>query len=106
MNSIGIFIAAAFFELAGCFAFWAWLRLGKSFLFSFAGVLSLTMFAYLLTKAPTAFAGRAYAAYGGIYVAASVAWLMLIERAYPDLWDVIGVLFCLAGACIILFAPR
>lgn len=101
-----IYIAAAFAEIAGCFTFWAWARLGKSPLWLFPGVLALIAFAWLLTLVPTAAAGRAYAAYGGVYIAASLTWLWAVEGMRPDRWDVLGAAICLAGAAIILFAPR
>ena len=67
------YIGAAIAEIAGCFAFWAWLRQGASPFIALVGVGSLVGFAMALTRADTAFAGRAYAAYGGIYIAASLA---------------------------------
>ena len=106
MHSIAAYAGAAIAEIAGCFAFWAWLRLGKSGLWIVPGILSLIVFAWLLTKVESDFAGRAYAAYGGIYIAASLGWLWLIEGKMPDRWDMTGVAVCLIGAGIILFAPR
>lgn len=106
MHSIAAYAGAAIAEIAGCFAFWAWLRLGKSMLWIVPGILSLIVFAWLLTKVESDFAGRAYAAYGGIYIAASLGWLWLIEGKMPDRWDMTGVAVCLVGAGIILFAPR
>lgn len=106
MVSILAFIAAAVAEIAGCFAFWAWLRLGKSMLWLLPGTASLILFAYFLTFAEVTAAGRAYAAYGGIYIAASLAWLWLVEGTRPDRWDTIGAAVCLLGAAIILFVPR
>lgn len=106
MHSIAAYAGAAIAEIAGCFAFWAWLRLGKSAFWIVPGILSLIVFAWLLTKVESDFAGRAYAAYGGIYIAASVGWLWLIEGKMPDRWDMTGVVVCLVGAGIILFAPR
>jgi small multidrug resistance family-3 protein len=44
--------------------------------------------------------------YGGVYIAASLLWLWLIEGARPDRWDLIGALICLGGAALILFGPR
>jgi small multidrug resistance family-3 protein len=70
------------------------------------GVLALIAFAYLLTLVDTIAAGRAYAAYGGIYIAASVFWLWGIEGVRPDRWDITGSVICLAGAAIILLGPR
>ena len=78
--SLLIFLGAAFFEIAGCFAFWAWVRLGKSVLWLLPGGISLLIFAWLLTFVDSEAAGRTYAAYGGIYVLASLLWLWLVER--------------------------
>ena len=106
MKSVAIYIAAAIAEIAGCFAFWAWLRLGKSGLWVFPGLVALALFAFLLTKVDSLFAGRAYAAYGGIYIAASLGWLWAVEGARPDRWDAAGAVICLIGAAVILFGPR
>ncbi len=96
------FVTAAAAEIAGCFAFWAWLRLGKSPLWLLPGVLALVLFAYLLTRVDAPFAGRTYAAYGGIYIVASLAWLWLVEGAVPDRYDAPGAVLCLAGPAIIM----
>lgn len=106
MMSVLVYTAAALAEIAGCFAFWAWLRLGKSVLWLVPGVASLILFAFLLTRVDAAFAGRAYAAYGGIYIASSLLWLWLAEGVRPDRWDVIGAAACLTGAALILWGPR
>lgn len=101
-----IYIAAALAEIGGCFAFWAWLRLGKSIWWLAPGVVSLVLFAYLLTLVPSDAAGRAYAAYGGVYIAASLMWLWAMEDVRPDRWDIAGATLCLIGAAVILFGPR
>ncbi|BBK31193.1 small multidrug resistance family-3 protein [Stella humosa] len=106
MRSFIVFGGAAAAEIAGCFAFWAWLRLGASPWWLLPGAASLGLFACLLTLVESDHAGRAYAAYGGIYILASVLWLWLAEGSRPDRWDVIGAAICLAGAAIILFGPR
>jgi len=106
LHAFAIYAAAALAEIAGCFAFWAWLRLDRSVLWLIPGLASLALFAYLLTKIDVAFAGRAYAAYGGVYIAASLLWLWLFEGTRPDRWDLAGALACLVGAGIILFGPR
>ncbi len=98
--------AAAAAEIAGCFAFWAWLRLGKSALWAVPGTLSLIVFAVLLTRTDAAFAGRAFATYGGVYIAASLVWLWAVEGIRPDRFDLIGAALCLGGAAIILFGRR
>ena len=101
-----IYIAAAVAEIAGCFGFWAWLRLGKSGWWLAPALLSLALFAYLLTLVDTPTAGRAFAAYGGVYIAASLTWMWLAERAAPDRYDLAGAAMCLIGAAIIVAAPR
>jgi len=106
MPSFLIYIAAAVAEIGGCFAFWAWLRLGRSVYWVVPGVVSLTVFALLLTRIESAFAGRTFAAYGGVYIAASVLWLWVVEGQRPDRWDIAGSVICLIGAAIILLGPR
>lgn len=100
------YIGAALAEIAGCFAFWAWLRLDKSAWWLAPGILSLMLFAYLLTLVDSPAAGRAYAAYGGIYIVTSLGWLWMVEGVRPDRWDVSGAALCLAGAVLILAGPR
>jgi len=101
------FAAAAFFEIAGCFAFWAWLRRGSSVGVVLVGVVSLIAFAVTLTRVDSAFAGRAYAAYGGIYIAASLLWLWLAEGQQPTLSDAVGAGIAIAGALVIIgFAAK
>lgn len=99
------YAGAALLEIAGCFAFWAWLKEGRSPWWTIPGVLALAGFAYLLTRIDSANAGRAYAAYGGIYITASIAWLWIVERQRPDRFDLIGLVICLVGSAVIL-APR
>ncbi|MEF2551061.1 YnfA family protein [Aurantimonas sp. A2-1-M11] len=100
------YVAAAIAEIAGCFAMWSWLRSGASSLWLVPGVASLMLFAYLLTLVPVEAAGRAYAVYGGVYIAASLGWLWLVEGSRPDRWDLFGAGLCLVGAAVILWAPR
>lgn len=101
-----VYVAAAAAEIAGCYGFWAWLRLGRSAWVLPLSMLSLAAFAWLLTLVESSAAGRAYAAYGGVYIAAALVWLWRVEGARPDRWDVFGAALCLLGAAIILFAPR
>ena len=104
--TLGFFVAAAFFEIAGCFAFWSYFRLGRPGWILGLGILSLVLFAYALTRVDTAFAGRAYAAYGGIYIAASLVWLQAVEGVRPDRWDVTGATIAVVGALVIIFGRR
>lgn len=100
------YLGAALAEIAGCFAFWAWLRLDKSPLWIIPGVLSLCVFAYLLTLVDAEHAGRTYAAYGGVYIVSALLWLWAAENVKPDRWDAMGATVCLLGAAIILWGPR
>jgi len=100
------YLLAAAGEIGGCFAFWAWLRMQKSPLWILPGLAALIVFALALTRIDVSNAGRAYAAYGGIYIISSLMWLWAVEGVRPDRWDTIGAAICLAGAGVILFGPR
>lgn len=102
MRSIVFFLIAALGEISGCYAVWIWLRQGKSILWLLPGMLALALFAIVLTRVNTANAGRAYAAYGGIYILSSLLWLWLVEGVQPDRGDWVGVTLSLAGTLVIL----
>ena len=70
------------------------------------GIASLLAFAGLLTLVDSQAAGRAFAAYGGVYIAASLVWLWAVEGLRPDRWDMLGAALCLAGAAVIILGPR
>jgi small multidrug resistance family-3 protein len=101
-----VYLGAAFAEIAGCFSFWAWLREGRPVWWLAPGMVSLAAFAWLLTLVDSAAAGRAYAAYGGVYICASLVWLWMVEGVRPDRWDTLGAAICLAGAAVIVLGPR
>jgi small multidrug resistance family-3 protein len=106
-RNIALFVIAALLEIAGCFAFWAWLRRGVAPWVLILGITSLIGFALALTRVDAAFAGRAYAAYGGIYIAASLIWLWLVEGQSPTCTDLLGAALAIAGALVIVgFAAR
>ncbi len=102
LAALSYFSLAAVLEIAGSYAMWMVFRLGKSPLWLIPGVLALCAFAFILTKVDVSAAGRAYAAYGGIYVMASLLWLWRVEGRAPDIWDIAGVLLVLAGTLVIL----
>jgi small multidrug resistance family-3 protein len=106
MMTLVAYAGAAAAEIAGCFAFWAWLRLDKSIWWLVPGGVSLALFAYLLTLVDSDAAGRTYAAYCGVYIVASLVWLWTVEGVRPDRWDVTGATICLVGAAVILLGPR
>lgn len=101
-----VYVLAALAEIGGCFAFWGWLRMGRPVWWLVPGCVSLVVFAWLLTLVDTAQAGRAYAAYGGIYITSALVWLWRVEGVRPDRWDLVGAVLCLLGAGVILLAPH
>ena len=106
MRTAALFLFAAGAEIAGCYAVWAWWRLGGSALWLVPGAVALAAFAFVLAQVETGGAGRAFAAYGGVYIASALVWLWAVEGVRPDRWDVLGAALCLVGAGVILFAPR
>ena len=106
MKNLLWYLLASLGEIAGCFSFWAWLRLDKSPAWTIPGIGALVLFALALTRIESSNAGRAYAAYGGIYILSSLLWLWGVENTRPDRWDISGAAICLLGAGLILFGPR
>ncbi|MCK5874134.1 MAG: YnfA family protein [Alcanivoracaceae bacterium] len=106
MTSAFWFPIAAILEIAGCFSFWAWLRLERSAIWLIPGMVALAGFAWVLTQVEASFAGRAYAAYGGVYIAASLIWGSLVEKQAPSIVDLAGAFICLVGASLIFLGPR
>jgi small multidrug resistance family-3 protein len=106
VRTAALYVLAALFEIAGCFAFWAWLRLGRTPWWILPGVGSLVLFAVCLTRVDAAYAGRTFAGYGGVYIVASLLWLWVVEGMRPDRWDTAGAVVCLLGAAVILWGPR
>jgi len=106
LGTVPVYLGAAIAEIAGCFAFWSWMKLGKPVWWLIPGIVSLALFAWLLTLVESGFAGRAFAAYGGIYIAASLGWMFFVENSRPDRWDLVGAAICLCGAALIIWGPR
>ena len=106
MQSVLVAFFAAFFEIAGCFAFWAWWRLNQNILVLVPGIVCLGVFAYLLTFIESDYAGRSFAGYGGLYIVASLLWMWLVEKQIPDIFDLIGAGFCILGALIIFYGHK
>ena len=104
IKTLLLFALTAVAEIVGCYLPWLWLKQGASIWLLLPAALSLALFVWLLTLHPAA-SGRVYAAYGGVYIAASLIWLWSVEGARPDRWDVIGAAICLAGAGLILMGP-
>ncbi len=103
---ITLFVLTSVAEIIGCYLPYLWLRKDKSALLLIPAAFSLALFAWLLTLHPALPAGRAYAAYGGVYVSVAILWLWQVEGIKPDRWDLIGMAFTLTGMSIIAFGPR
>ncbi|MDF7673836.1 YnfA family protein [Acetobacteraceae bacterium ESL0709] len=106
IRTVCVYVAAAMAEIFGCYAFWLFFKEGRSCLWLLPGCVSLACFAWVLTFSPSDQAGRAFAIYGGIYIVSSLCWMWSVEGNRPDLWDMVGAVFCLMGAGIILLVPR
>lgn len=100
-----VLAAAALAEIGGCYLVYMVVRLGASPALLLPALAILALFAWLLTMVETGGAGRTFAVYGGVYVAASLVWLWAVEGIRPTVTDVGGGLLVLAGAAVI-FAGR
>jgi small multidrug resistance family-3 protein len=105
LKSITLFLLAAMAELGGAYMVWQWQRAGKRLLFALLGAMVLFVYAFVQTAQTFSF-GRAFAAYGGIFIAAATLWGWWIDGRTPDRWDFVGASICLLGAAIILWMPR
>lgn len=105
VKTVGLFVVTAFAEIVGCYLPYLVLRQGRSAWLLAPAIVSLALFAWLLTLHPTS-AGRTYASYGGVYVTTAVVWMWLVENQKPDRWDVIGASIAVVGMAIIAFGPR
>lgn len=95
-------VLAAFLEIAGCFMVWTWWR-GANILWLIPAALALAGFAMILAITPSAAAGRSFAAYGGVYIAASLAWMWGVEGVAPTGFDLGGAALAMLGALVILW---
>ncbi|MFI7545853.1 YnfA family protein [Actinoplanes sp. NPDC049599] len=106
LRSIALFLLAAVAEIGGAWLVWQGVREHRGLLFVGAGVAALGAYGFVATLQPDANFGRILAAYGGIFVAGSLGWGMLLDGFRPDRWDLIGAALCLAGVAVIMYAPR
>jgi len=102
LRVLGLFIVTAVAEIVGCYMTFLWLRERRSAWLLLPAMLSLALFAWLLTLHPTA-AGRVYAAYGGVYVFVAIMWLWQVDRVSITAWDLVGAAVSVAGMGIIVW---
>lgn len=105
-RSILLFLLAALAEIGGAWLVWQGVREHRGWLWIGFGVLALGVYGFVATLQADAHFGRILAAYGGVFVAGSLAWGMVADGFRPDRFDVIGALMCLVGVTVIMYAPR
>ncbi len=105
-RSLLLFVVAALAEIGGAWLIWQGVREHRGVLWIGAGVVALGAYGFVATLQPDANFGRILAAYGGIFVAGSLAWGVAVDKFRPDRWDVIGAAICLLGVAVIMYAPR
>ncbi len=106
LKSILLFVVAALAEIGGAWLIWQGVREHRGLLWIGAGVIALGLYGFVATLQPDANFGRILAAYGGIFVAGSLAWAMVVDKFRPDRWDIMGAVICLIGVAVIMYAPR
>ncbi|BCJ54432.1 UPF0060 membrane protein [Actinoplanes sp. NBRC 14428] len=106
LRSVALFLLAALAEIGGAWLVWQGVREHRGLLFAGAGVIALGAYGFVATLQPDPNFGRILAAYGGVFVAGSLGWGMLVDGFRPDRWDLIGAGLCLLGVVVIMYAPR
>ncbi|GAA3756829.1 YnfA family protein [Salinactinospora qingdaonensis] len=106
LRSVVLFAVAALFEIGGAWLVWQGVREHRGLIWVGAGVIALGLYGFVATLQPEAHFGRILAAYGGVFVAGSLAWGMIVDGFRPDRFDILGALICLAGVAVIMYAPR
>ncbi|GGQ39194.1 UPF0060 membrane protein [Couchioplanes caeruleus subsp. azureus] len=106
LRSVALFLLAALAEIGGAWLVWQGVREHRGLLFVGAGVAALGAYGFVATLQPDPHFGRILAAYGGVFVAGSLGWGMLLDGFRPDRWDVLGAILCLLGVAVIMYAPR
>ena len=104
--SLLLFVLAALAEIGGAWLVWQGVREDRGWLWIGAGVIALGLYGFVATLQPDANFGRILAAYGGVFVAGSLAWGMVVDGFRPDRYDVTGALVCLVGVAVIMYSPR
>jgi len=106
VRSVLLFALAALAEIGGAWLVWKGWREHRGVLWIAAGVVLLGMYGFVATLQPDPHFGRILAAYGGVFVAGSLAWGMLVDGFRPDRYDLVGAAICLVGVAVIMYAPR
>lgn len=106
LKSIALFVVAAIDEIGGAWLVWQGVREHRGWIWIGAGIIALGIYGFVATLQPDAHFGRILAAYGGVFVAGSLAWGMVLDGFKPDRYDISGALICLIGVAVIMYSPR
>ena len=106
LRSVPLFVLAAVLEIGGAWLVWQGVREHRGVVWVGAGMVALGLYGLVATLQPDANFGRILAAYGGVFVAGSLAWAMALDGFRPDRWDLAGAALCLVGVAVIMYAPR
>ncbi|MCZ4520027.1 YnfA family protein [Rhodococcus ruber] len=106
VKSVMLFAVAALFEIGGAWLVWQGIREHRGWLWAGAGVIALGAYGFVATLQPDANFGRILAAYGGVFVAGSLLWAMVVDGFRPDRWDITGASIALIGVAVIMYGPR
>lgn len=106
LRSVALFVLAAITEIGGAWLIWQGWREHRGLLWIAGGIVALGTYGFVASFQPDPNFGRILAAYGGVFVAGSLAWGVVADGYRPDRFDVIGALLCLAGVAVIMYAPR
>jgi len=106
LRSVPLFVLAAVAEIGGAWLIWQGLREHRGLLWMAAGVVALGAYGFVAAFQPDPHFGRVLAAYGGVFVAGSLLWGMLVDGFRPDRWDLTGAALCLLGVVVIMYVPR
>ena len=105
-RAVALFVVAALAEIGGAWLIWQGAREHRGVAWIGAGIVALAGYGFVATLQPDANFGRILAAYGGIFVAGSLAWGIVMDGFKPDRYDYLGATICLIGVAVIMFAPR
>jgi len=106
LRSVPLFVLAAVAEIGGAWLIWQGLREHRGLLWMAAGVVALGAYGFVAAFQPDPHFGRVLAAYGGVFVAGSLLWGVLLDGFRPDRWDLTGAALCLLGVVVIMYVPR
>jgi len=105
-RSVALFTLAAAAEIGGAWLIWQGVREQRGLLWVGLGVVALGLYGFVATLQADPHFGRILAAYGGVFVAGSLAWGAVVDGFRPDRYDIVGAAICLAGVAVIMYAPR